>query len=324
MVPTINSFALFQQLPDARLILYPDSGHGAMFQYADAFVGEGLRFLAAPDPHAGCRMIASPEKAMSEAINSDRRRLVTGLILSVAARPVREHWPRGRRVASAVPTSFGALKQVDAGVLERRVRRSRSRRRPRGDPPARMAVRHPQLRGRRAHARRPELPRDRAASPRSRNDALPRCRDAQGRSAGSDRRRRHRPDGRARRATRGACRVRLGRTRGLRGGRVVAGAMRGARLREQLLDPGHRKGRNARASEDRSRPLVPVLLHDRTRAARSAGEPARLRAPHVGAKFADVGVRRRHLLPQRDGLRQPGLRGRRDPFVPPSPRAGRG
>jgi dipeptidyl aminopeptidase/acylaminoacyl peptidase len=28
MVPTINSYILQQQLPDARLILYPDSGHG--------------------------------------------------------------------------------------------------------------------------------------------------------------------------------------------------------------------------------------------------------------------------------------------------------
>lgn len=46
MVPTINSYALFQQLPNASLILYPDSGHGALFQYSDAFVREGLRFLA--------------------------------------------------------------------------------------------------------------------------------------------------------------------------------------------------------------------------------------------------------------------------------------
>jgi pimeloyl-ACP methyl ester carboxylesterase len=45
MVPTINSYALFQQLPNATLILYPDSGHGALFQYADRFVEEGLQFL---------------------------------------------------------------------------------------------------------------------------------------------------------------------------------------------------------------------------------------------------------------------------------------
>ena len=45
LVPTINSYTLFQQLPDARLLLYPDSGHGALFQYAEEFVREGLRFL---------------------------------------------------------------------------------------------------------------------------------------------------------------------------------------------------------------------------------------------------------------------------------------
>lgn len=47
MVPTLNSYTLFQQLPNARLVLYPDSGHGALFQYADAFVKEGLQFLGA-------------------------------------------------------------------------------------------------------------------------------------------------------------------------------------------------------------------------------------------------------------------------------------
>jgi len=47
MVPTQNSYTLFQRLPAAKLVLYPDSGHGALFQYADAFVREGLQFLAA-------------------------------------------------------------------------------------------------------------------------------------------------------------------------------------------------------------------------------------------------------------------------------------
>jgi pimeloyl-ACP methyl ester carboxylesterase len=47
MVPTSNSYALFQGLPDATVILYQDSGHGALFQYAEEFVREGLRFLEA-------------------------------------------------------------------------------------------------------------------------------------------------------------------------------------------------------------------------------------------------------------------------------------
>jgi fermentation-respiration switch protein FrsA (DUF1100 family) len=31
MVPTLNSYTLFQELPDARLVLYPDSGHARCF-----------------------------------------------------------------------------------------------------------------------------------------------------------------------------------------------------------------------------------------------------------------------------------------------------
>jgi len=45
MVPTINSYVMFQHLPSAKLTLYPDSGHGGLFQYAESFVDEGVRFL---------------------------------------------------------------------------------------------------------------------------------------------------------------------------------------------------------------------------------------------------------------------------------------
>ena len=45
MVPTINSFTMAQLLPDAQLIVYPDSGHGFLFQYPDLFVDHALRFL---------------------------------------------------------------------------------------------------------------------------------------------------------------------------------------------------------------------------------------------------------------------------------------
>jgi pimeloyl-ACP methyl ester carboxylesterase len=45
MVPTVNSFILSQQLPNAYLILYPDSGHGSLFQYAELFVEHVSRFL---------------------------------------------------------------------------------------------------------------------------------------------------------------------------------------------------------------------------------------------------------------------------------------
>ena len=45
MVPTINSFEMFRHLPDATLVLYPDSGHGGLFQHGESFVHDALRFL---------------------------------------------------------------------------------------------------------------------------------------------------------------------------------------------------------------------------------------------------------------------------------------
>lgn len=45
MLPTINSYNLFQHLPNAKLSLYPDSGHGAIYQYPDRFVKEATDFL---------------------------------------------------------------------------------------------------------------------------------------------------------------------------------------------------------------------------------------------------------------------------------------
>ena len=46
MVPTTNSIALFEKLGHAQLSIYPDSGHGALFQHAPAFVEQVARFLA--------------------------------------------------------------------------------------------------------------------------------------------------------------------------------------------------------------------------------------------------------------------------------------
>jgi len=44
-LPTINSFELAQLLPNARLSVYPDSGHGGIFQYHALFVQQALAFL---------------------------------------------------------------------------------------------------------------------------------------------------------------------------------------------------------------------------------------------------------------------------------------
>lgn len=45
MAPTYASFAMVQELPRGWLKIYPDSGHGFLFQYPDEFGDDVLRFL---------------------------------------------------------------------------------------------------------------------------------------------------------------------------------------------------------------------------------------------------------------------------------------
>jgi len=45
MMPTVSSFHLAQLLPDVQLSVYPDSGHGGIFQHHDVFVAQALDFL---------------------------------------------------------------------------------------------------------------------------------------------------------------------------------------------------------------------------------------------------------------------------------------
>jgi pimeloyl-ACP methyl ester carboxylesterase len=49
MVPTVNSYILEQNIPNATLIIYPDSGHGAIFQHAGLFVSHAKTFLDSPE-----------------------------------------------------------------------------------------------------------------------------------------------------------------------------------------------------------------------------------------------------------------------------------
>jgi pimeloyl-ACP methyl ester carboxylesterase len=45
IIYTVNSYILQQHLPNAQLILYPDSSHGSLFQYPELFVGHVSIFL---------------------------------------------------------------------------------------------------------------------------------------------------------------------------------------------------------------------------------------------------------------------------------------
>jgi pimeloyl-ACP methyl ester carboxylesterase len=46
IIYTVNSFILQQNLPNAELILYPDSSHGSQYQYPERFVRHVLMFLS--------------------------------------------------------------------------------------------------------------------------------------------------------------------------------------------------------------------------------------------------------------------------------------
>jgi pimeloyl-ACP methyl ester carboxylesterase len=45
MIPTVNSFTLSAHLPNAQLIIYPDSGHGSLFQHPGAFTSHVSELL---------------------------------------------------------------------------------------------------------------------------------------------------------------------------------------------------------------------------------------------------------------------------------------
>ena len=52
MIPVLNSYALSAHLPNAILLMYPDSGHGSLFQFHESFTRQASAFLDSNSPFA--------------------------------------------------------------------------------------------------------------------------------------------------------------------------------------------------------------------------------------------------------------------------------
>jgi len=52
MIPVANSYRLSENLPNAVLLTYPDSGHGSLFQFHESFTRQVAAFLASDSPFA--------------------------------------------------------------------------------------------------------------------------------------------------------------------------------------------------------------------------------------------------------------------------------
>ena len=54
MIPVRNSYWLSENLPNAVLLVYPDSGHGSLFQFHESFTRQASAFLTSDSSFAGC------------------------------------------------------------------------------------------------------------------------------------------------------------------------------------------------------------------------------------------------------------------------------
>ena len=53
IIPTINSYYMQQRIPNAELIIYPDSSHGSFYQYPELFLEQATSFLDRKTPFNG-------------------------------------------------------------------------------------------------------------------------------------------------------------------------------------------------------------------------------------------------------------------------------
>jgi len=52
MIPVCNTYWLAENLPNAALPVYPDAGHGSLYQYPDSFTTHAVAFLSSDSESA--------------------------------------------------------------------------------------------------------------------------------------------------------------------------------------------------------------------------------------------------------------------------------
>ena len=75
IVPPINGFTLQQHLPNAQLIVYPDSSHAPFYQYPELFLAHAALFLELTRSNRSGRSGAFVERPTGLAPLPDRRTL---------------------------------------------------------------------------------------------------------------------------------------------------------------------------------------------------------------------------------------------------------
>jgi pimeloyl-ACP methyl ester carboxylesterase len=64
MVPIPNSYDLAQRIPNSKLVIYRDAGHGGIFQFHEDFVAKALAFLAPSKLSAGALSSLAPQRTL--------------------------------------------------------------------------------------------------------------------------------------------------------------------------------------------------------------------------------------------------------------------
>ena len=107
MIPVANSYRLAENLPNAVLLVYPDSGHGSLCQFHESFTRHAVAFLTSDSQSAPDQVAAWPWRSAAIAHGERRPRRPPPGIGSARDRcglrsPVRQRCrPDGRRTCSS-------------------------------------------------------------------------------------------------------------------------------------------------------------------------------------------------------------------------------